>query len=385
MDGPVLEPLHPVWHSEPFRGDGWVGMGLCKLHINGDQFFPEIFTCLRNARHRIWIEIYLVESGQLLHQMIDHLLYAAAQGIDVRLCFDSLGSLGFKVPDRKRLLHGGVRLAEYNPWSWMRPFKGLLRDHRKMIIVDEDWVFVGGAGFADDFAPELHHMHWRETMLQLSGPIVQEWSKLFLRTWPVAGQQPLSDNLSATYPSARVVASEVLHPLQVSRSLLTEMRHAQQRIWIATPYFLPPRRLRKGLKKAARRGVDVRLLIPGPHQDHPWLRLFSRSFYKGLIDHQVAIYEYQPRFIHMKVILCDQWVSIGSSNLDQWGMFWNQEANQEVRDATLALQVQQMLEQDFAAAKRIIKPENYTGIRLVGMILQRIIQIMEQRRNRINR
>ncbi len=379
-----IESLRPVWHPDPFVGAGWVGVDHYALLINGDQFFTEIFSCLRKARKRIWIEIYLVESGQLLHQLIEHLLHAAQQGVDVRLCFDSVGSLGFKSQDRRRLLHGGVRLAEYNPWHWLRPFTSLLRNHRKMIIVDDQWVFVGGAGFADDFDPSLQHMHWRETMLQLSGPIVAEWSKLFLQTWPDPATQPEALRTSGQ-PIARIVASDVLHPLQVSRSLLAEMRAAQQRIWIATPYFIPPRRLRRGLKKAARRGIDVRLLIPGPHQDHPWLRWFSQSFYSGLIRNNIAIYEYQPRFIHMKVLLCDHWVSIGSSNLDRWGMFWNQEANQEVRDIHLADQVHAMLEKDFVQARRIVYPSPHAGIWILAILLQWVVRKMERLRDRISR
>jgi phosphatidylserine/phosphatidylglycerophosphate/cardiolipin synthase-like enzyme len=128
-------------------------------------------------------------------------------------------------------------------------------------------------------------------------------------------------------------------------------------VWFSTAYFVPSRSVLRALQRAAARGVDVRLLLPGPYTDHPAVRHAGRRFYGRLLRHGVRIHEYQPRFLHAKSVLCDHWVSIGSSNLDRWNLRWNLEANQEVDDAGFAAQVQAMFERDFADSLEIRYPE----------------------------
>jgi phosphatidylserine/phosphatidylglycerophosphate/cardiolipin synthase-like enzyme len=118
-------------------------------------------------------------------------------------------------------------------------------------------------------------------------------------------------------------------------------------------YFVPARRFRAALGRAARRGVDVRLLTPGARTDHPWVRYASRRFYARMLRGGVGIYEYQPHMLHGKVIVCDDWVSIGSSNLDRWSLRWNLEANQEVADRRFADTVAALFERDFLASRLI--------------------------------
>jgi cardiolipin synthase A/B len=118
-------------------------------------------------------------------------------------------------------------------------------------------------------------------------------------------------------------------------------------------YFVPSRRFRKALRRAARRGVDVRLLVPGARTDHPWVRYAARRFYGRMLHNGVQIFEYQPQMLHAKVILCDDWVSLGSSNLDRWSLRWNLEANQEVADARFADVTAALFARDFALSRAI--------------------------------
>jgi phosphatidylserine/phosphatidylglycerophosphate/cardiolipin synthase-like enzyme len=115
-------------------------------------------------------------------------------------------------------------------------------------------------------------------------------------------------------------------------------------------YFVPSRRFRKALRRSARRGVDVRLLVPGPRTDHPWVRQAARRFYGKLLRNGVRIFEYQPRMLHAKMILCDEWVSIGSSNLDRWSFRWNLEANQEIDDRRASDAAAELFTGDFAVS-----------------------------------
>jgi phosphatidylserine/phosphatidylglycerophosphate/cardiolipin synthase-like enzyme len=118
-------------------------------------------------------------------------------------------------------------------------------------------------------------------------------------------------------------------------------------------YFVPSRRFRKALRRTARRGVDVRLLLPGARTDHPWVRQAARRFYGKLLRSNVAIFEYQPRMLHAKMILCDDWVSVGSSNLDRWSFRWNLEANQEIANGGVADLAAGLFAADFAASRQI--------------------------------
>jgi phosphatidylserine/phosphatidylglycerophosphate/cardiolipin synthase-like enzyme len=134
----------------------------------------------------------------------------------------------------------------------------------------------------------------------------------------------------------------------IQRSLLKHVKSAEHRIWFATAYFIPSWSIRRKLKHAARRGVDVRLLLPGPVTDHPGVRYASRRYYGRLLKNGIRIYEYTPRFFHAKMVLCDNWVTIGSCNYDRWNLQWNLEANQEVDDQDMATTVAAMFMNDFS-------------------------------------
>ena len=135
--------------------------------------------------------------------------------------------------------------------------------------------------------------------------------------------------------------------------MLNRIRHAEHKVWIASAYFFPSGKIRRALRRAAIRGKDVRLLLPGPVTDHPAIRHASRRYYSRLLRHGVRIFEYQHHFLHSKVVLVDDWCTIGSSNLDRWNFRWNLEANQEVEDAALAAAVQDMLQDDFGHSEEI--------------------------------
>jgi phosphatidylserine/phosphatidylglycerophosphate/cardiolipin synthase-like enzyme len=146
----------------------------------------------------------------------------------------------------------------------------------------------------------------------------------------------------------------------VLRRLDTSIRRA----WIMSAYFVPARSFRGALGRAARRGVDVRLLVPGARTDHPWVRYASRRFYARMLRSGVRIYEYQPAMLHGKVILCDDWVSVGSSNLDRWSLRWNLEANQEVADIGFADTTAALFERDFTVSRLISRRHWHERARL---------------------
>jgi phosphatidylserine/phosphatidylglycerophosphate/cardiolipin synthase-like enzyme len=147
--------------------------------------------------------------------------------------------------------------------------------------------------------------------------------------------------------------NQARHRSEILQSFKKQIHNAKKRIWFATAYLVPPRRLRKTLKRAARSGLDVRLLVPGPITDHPGVRYASHRHYGRLLTNGVRIFEYQPRFFHAKTVLCDDWVAIGSSNFDRWNLRWNLEASQEIIDEDFAVKVEAMFITDFANSVEI--------------------------------
>lgn len=312
-----------------------------------------MLRAIEGARHHVLLEMYLFESGAVATRFIDALVQAAARGVTVKLLLDGFGALGLSRPDRDKLVRGGVDLVFYNPLHFRKLLGNIFRDHRKLLTVDGELAFVGGAGITDDFdMPVQPERSWRETAVCVRGPVVADWQTLFLHLWNHHASRPW--HLPEPEPAAaavgvpgRVAVTSALTRQEIKRSLYSRARRAQKRLWIATAYFAPSRKLRRTLEDADRRGVDVRLLLPGAHTDHPAVRHAGRRFYSDLLRAGVRIFEYQPRFLHAKTVLCDDWVSIGSSNLDRWNLHWNLEANQEMNDAVLAEAARSMFEEDF--------------------------------------
>lgn len=332
-----------------------------ELLIDGCRFYPQMIAAIAGARHYILLEIYLFESGTVADRFIEALTAAAARGVAVKLLVDDFGATGLSRHDRARLTAGGVALMFYNPLHPGKWFHNFARDHRKLLQVDGVVAFVGGAGITDEFdPPHASTLGWRETMIRIEGPALADWEALFSDVWNRHAAQPLDlpPAVAASVVLAagtqamvgRVTISQGLAKQEIQRSLVRQVRMARERVWIATAYFIPLRRVRRALRLAARRGADVRLLLPGLHTDHPAVRFAGRRFYASLLRSGVRIFEYQPRVLHTKLNLCDDWASIGSSNLDRWNLRWNLEANQEVKDAAFARALQALFEDDFSAS-----------------------------------
>jgi phosphatidylserine/phosphatidylglycerophosphate/cardiolipin synthase-like enzyme len=346
-------------NPEQFTTTGWpwrTGNSF-ELLDNGGEFFPAMLAAIDAARDSVLLEMYLVHSGHIVTLFIDALTAAVRRGARVYVVFDAFGSLGLSHADRRRLVEGGVELRFFNPLALAKRLGNLLRDHRKLLVIDGRTALVGGTGLTDDFAPFGPRGPWRDVMVRIEGPVVADWQRAFARTWRRTGaalQLPPPPPCRPRVGSAgRLSLSEARQRSVLANGVLHRLDGSVQRAWIMSAYFVPARRFRAALDRAARRGVDVCLLLPGARTDHPWVRHASRRFYAPMLRAGVRIYEYQPQMLHGKVILCDDWVSVGSSNLDRWSLRWNLEANQEVADTGFANTVAALFERDFAVSRRI--------------------------------
>lgn len=329
-----------------------------RLLVDGDAFFPAMLAAIGQARAYVLLEMYLCESGEVTDRFIEALIDARRRGIAVYLLLDHFGAAGLSRHDRHRLNRAGVDLRFFNPIDYGRLRANLFRDHRKLLVVDGRVAFVGGAGLTDEFGDGAQRM-WHEVMTEVRGPCVTDWVDVFRQNRDNWADRPMGLPLPEAKPlreghPGRVVINAPTR-MEIKRSLLKRLRTAERRVWIAVAYFIPSRKFRRELRRAARRGVDVRLLLPGPYTDLPPVRHAGRRFYARLLRHDVRIFEYQPRFLHAKVLLCDDWVSVGSSNIDRWNLSWNLEANQESADPQLRAAVERMFETDFEQSREYLK------------------------------
>ncbi|MGY2197862.1 phospholipase D-like domain-containing protein [Pseudomonas gingeri] len=344
----------------------WRSDNAFELLIDGPDFFPRMLVAIARAECQVELELYLVEAGECAEAMVQALVQAAERGVRVRCLFDDYGSLAFTLGLRRQLTEAGVELRFYNRLRLRRGMRNLYRDHRKLLLVDKSMAVVGGTGVTDEFwTPGNDRFEWHEVMVQIRGPLVLDWQLLFDRQWlaneqrtawkPVAhfGLPRLPRLPVAGQGMGRVAYADARQHRDILQSLVRALSSGKQRIWLATPYFLPTWKVRRSLRRAAQRGVDVRLLLTGPRTDHPSVRYAGHRYYPRLLRAGVQIFEYQPCFLHLKMVLVDDWVSIGSCNFDHWNLRFNLEANLEALDPSLTEAVTASFIADFALSQPV--------------------------------
>ncbi len=341
----------------------WRGGNRFELLLDGQVFFPRMLAAIEAAERQVEIELYLVEDGQCSERLTDALCRACARGVVVRGLFDAYGAAGLGAPLRARLQAAGVQLRWYNPVRWRRGIRNFHRDHRKLLVVDSRLAYVGGTGSTDEFwLPDAPLSPWHEAMVEIEGPLVGDWQQLFEHQWRARfswrpSHQPAPLTLPECPPVGiglgRVAYADAAQHRDILLSLLRALRGAKQRVWLATPYFLPTWKIRRALRRAAARGVEVRLLLAGRNTDHPPVRFAGQRYYPKLLKAGVRIFEYQPRFLHLKMVLVDDWVSVGSCNFDHWNLRFNLDANVEALDPDFTRAVAASFIEDFGVSREI--------------------------------
>ena len=325
--------------------------------VDGEEFFPAMLDAIDKAHKYVLMEMYLFQSGTVANKFIKAFSEAARRGVQVQLLVDGYGAKALSIYDRERLTSSGVSLVFYNPLNF-KTIKGLKnnlkRTHRKYLIIDGESVFVGGAGITDHFYGENA---WRETVVDIKGKVISDWHSLFNDKFTQWSDEKVPEAIKSDPIDngirGRLSFTSGGEKLEIKRVLLNRMNKSQRQIWFASAYFIPSRKVRKSLRRAALRGNDVRLLLPGPITDHPSVRYASSRYYARLLRFGVRIYEYQGRFTHTKMVLVDDWYTIGSSNVDRWNFRWNLEANMEVQSKESADVARKIMEEDFENCEEI--------------------------------
>ncbi|MFW2373017.1 MAG: phospholipase D-like domain-containing protein [Gammaproteobacteria bacterium] len=345
-------------HDQKYRFS-WQYGNRFQLLIDGPVFFKAMLQSMQQAQHYILIEMYLVKSGRVSQSFFQVLAEARQRGVQVYFLMDAFGSRKLDTRDLQFLKRHNVKISFYNPIELQKHQLALFRDHRKLLVVDGQIAYVGGAGLIDEFDSTDHPgKTWRENMVKIEGPNVLQWQTLFADNWRIWSDSPLPalyDKPAEFDQLGRVTMTQGPRFLEIKRSFIQHVRHARTRVWMSTAYFTPSRKLRRELRRSALRGVDVRILIPGPITDLPMARYLAQHYYHRLLRDGVRIFEYQPRFMHAKLVLCDDWVSLGSCNIDRWNLLWNLDANQEIKDTNFARSVVDIFHQDFQQCYEVLQ------------------------------
>jgi len=363
VDAPqFLEELEPLVNSKLTRNNS------IEVLENGENFYAAELDAIQHAQHSINLEAYIFHKGQITNQVIDLLTERARAGVHVNLVIDSLGSLSTLKASFKKLKQAGGKVEWYHRLRLRNWFRGNNRTHREITVIDGSTAFVGGAGYADWWKYNLHDtLRWRDTMVRVRGDAVRGIQGTFLENWlETSGQilngadyfPPLPND--AGYATALVVTSTPSSGGSTRARVLYQIMFAAARksILINTPYFLPDRSMRAALADAKRRGVEVKIVVPGKHADHTVTRSSGRSAYGDLLQAGADIYEYEPTMIHAKIAIIDgEWSIVGSTNLDYRSFGINDEINLAVFNPEVAATLTHAFEDDVAHSRHITLEE----------------------------
>ncbi|HEX7811376.1 MAG TPA: cardiolipin synthase [Burkholderiales bacterium] len=346
---------------------------------DGPATYKAMFAAIRKARNHVNFETYIIEDDDVGRDFTDLLIATRKKGVTVNVIYDSLGSLNTPKEFFDRLRESGISVVEFNPINPLSAKKDWSlnnRDHRKLLIVDGRIAFLGGINISNVYsggsAPSGKKVArkkqengktappWRDTHVQVEGPVVGEFQKLFMQTWEKQGGEPLPD--AAYFPKLEVRGKEIVRAVgsasdeaysQIYVTLVSAINAAENHILITNAYFVPDDQLLEALQAAARRGVDVKLLLPS-HTDFWAVFHAGRAHYTDLLKAGVKIYERQGRLLHSKSAAIDGvWSVVGSTNLDWRSFLHNNEIDAVILGDEFAAQMQAMFDKDLEKSKAI--------------------------------
>ena len=340
----------------------WIEGNDIRLLENGEEFFPRVFACIDEAKQEVIIETFILFEDKVGVQLHRALLDAAQRGVQVDLTIDGFGSPDLSNQFVRSLIDAGVRIHVFDPGKRLLGWRMnmLRRMHRKIVVVDGKVAFVGGINYSADHLADYGPEAKQDYSVELRGPLVAEIHR-FTHAMLAQGQRFQRQrawwrwrnrlrthprNLPPAGPAAAmlVVRDNREHFGDIERHYRIAIRAARHRIVIANAYFFPGYLLMKELRRAAKRGVDVRLILQG-EPDMPIVKTAATMLYHHLLGAGVNIYEYCERPLHGKVALMDdEWATVGSSNLDPLSLALNLEANVIIRDRDFNKHLHQRLE-----------------------------------------
>ncbi len=342
------------------------------LLVNEQTAYAAMREAIGKAKHHVNFETYIFAADKTGKEMADLLLSKQAEGVEVNLIYDAVGCLDTPADFFERLRAGGVNILPFRPLDPLaetaRTRSLIQRDHRKILIVDGEVAVTGGINIGSSFSESMQgefpslssEESWRDTDVLIEGPVVADFQKLFLETWENENGPKIDK--STFFPPLKKAGNQLIQVVGSSPEhyaptiyllYMGSIRFADTYIHLTNAYFVPTEDLAEELSNAAKRGVDVKLILPSA-SDHSLVLSAGRSYYTDLLKSGVRIFERQNRLLHAKTAVIDGvWSTVGSTNMDLWSFKRNNEVNAIILGREFAKQMEQMFEDDLKQANEV--------------------------------
>ena len=350
----------------------WLPGNRITLLENGEGYYPRVFEAISQAKEEVLLETFILFDDKVGRGLHEALMSAARNGATVHVLIDGWGSPDLPASFTQPLLDAGVRLRAFEPAQWVLGARVnlLRRMHNKIVVVDGKVAFVGGINYSIDHLMEFGELSKQDYAVEVEGPLVgqiqafcranvdgpQPTRKAWLARWRTLRERAREEHdVEAGAVAAFVTRDNHLHRTDIERHYRVAIRSARKRILIANAYFFPGYRLLRDLRRAARRGVQVDLVMQG-QPDMVWVMRATELLYRHLIRAGVRVHQYTERPLHGKVaVIDDRWATVGSSNLDPTSLSLNLEANVFVRDEAFACHLRERIEALMEAHCRLVE------------------------------
>lgn len=376
-----------------------------KYYRCGEELFPEMIAALEQAEQFIFLEYYIIENGYMLNHILEILERKAGQGVDVRLMYDDIGSIG-TVPKHygKVLEDRGIKCLAFQPFQPLMSVLMNNRDHRKIMVIDGKVGFIGGMNLADEYINQVERYgYWKDTAVRLQGEAVRSLTLMFLSMWEYIGgrkegvaaflpERPENINCESFFSAD--FAKEAAEENRISMGFvqpycdcpfdeeyvgetvyLNIINQAVDYVYIFTPYLIIDNEMLTSLCNAAKRGVDVRIITPGV-PDKRIIYWITQSFYRALIESGVKIYQYRPGFLHAKSFLCDDKIAtVGSVNLDYRSLYLHFECGVFLYQCRAVMELKQDCMEVFSCSDEITI-EFCKGQHLLVQVFQGVMRLL---------
>jgi cardiolipin synthase len=342
--------------------------GTARLLNNGDAFFPALREALSAAKRSINFAVYIWEDGKASDQVIPVLVERAKAGVEVRVLLDAMGSTSSPEDGFERLKAAGAKVEVFREARFGKLTRFHKRNHRRAIVVDGAVAFTGGMAVGDKWLGNAQSEdHWRDSMVEVTGPLAATVQSAFADNWAhVGGEILIGPAFFPEFPAPVAPAGETIalhtglasspssenHPMRLI--FLQTFSAARRKLYISNSYFVPDATIRQAVIDRAKQRVDVRILLPSEKTDAKPIRQAGHRFFEQLMEAGVKIYEYQPTMMHSKTVVVDGKFSlVGSSNMDVRSKELNQENVLGILDAGFARQLEETFLEDLKSAKEI--------------------------------
>lgn len=363
--------------EEAINGAPLVAGNKVILLDDGPTTMTAMMNAIRDARDHINLETYIFEADEIGNALADLLIQKQSAGVQVNLVYDSVGALGTPAEFFEHLRTAGINVLEYNPVNPLKAQRNWeinQRDHRKLLIVDGKVAFTGGVNISKVYgkssilnskrkknpADNTGEAGWRDTHMQIEGPVVADFQKLFLDTWQrKTGQSPPDARYFPPLKPAGMALVRAIGSISeredysIYKTYISALANADKYVHLTTAYFVPDRQIVQAITDAARRGVEVRMIFPS-FSDHSFVLSASRSYYEELLAAGVKVYERNVALLHAKTAVIDGvWSTIGSTNIDMRSFLHNDELNAVILNVEFAERMNALFQHDLSESTEI--------------------------------